>query len=335
MNSLLKLQTATALTLTLLFGFMIAIFGAVALIYGPRGSLIGTLIFAVGLAAVGTLIQWVIGPMLIKWTTRMREIEPGEYEWIQRFVDATAKHAGIKTPKLYIVADGTPNAFAFGRTPNDSNIAIHTGLLQILNQHEVEAVLAHEVGHVKHWDVAVITLASMIPQIIYYTIVMLFTPRDENGNVSIMGWILTVIGAQLVAFISNLLVMYLSRTRELYADHYSAEVTKHPGHLRTALAKIAYGFPALNDTSNYSAKRAFYIADPISSSELAKELQQSEQERAAHPIHINTQKEIDHAITWEKKQGAIMEIFSTHPRAYKRIKALNQIEKEQKQGGIK
>ena len=264
----------------------------------------------------------------------MLTLTPRDY---QQSIFETAKQANIPKPKLYLVADGTPNAFAFGRTPKDSNIAIHTGLLQVLNKQEVEAVLAHEVGHVKHWDVAVITMASMIPQIIYYTIIMLFTPRDENGNVSIVGWILTIIGAQIVALISNLLVMYLSRTRELYADHFSAHLTKQPGHLRTALAKIAYGFPVLNNTEEYQMKRAFYIADPIAGSntaralhsgELAEELRKSEHIRRQEPIHIDSQKEIDKAIEWEKRQGAVMEIFSTHPRAYKRIERLYEIEKE-------
>src|SRR3989344_6018393 len=185
MNSLLKLKAATAITLTLLFGFMFEIFAVVALIYGPRGSLIGVLLTAVLLAAVGTVIQWFLGPVLIKWTTRMRELEPGEYGWIHDFVAKTAKQANIPKPKLYLVADGTPNAFAFGRTPKDSNIAIHTGLLQVLNKQEVEAVLAHEVGHVKHWDVAVITMASMVPLIVYYTIVlfgsMFVRGRDNRG----------------------------------------------------------------------------------------------------------------------------------------------------------
>lgn len=344
MSSLFKLQTAMALTMTALFGFMIAVFGVIALLYGPRGSVVGTLIIAIVLAVIGTGIQWLIGPTLIKWTTRMRELEPKEYGWIHEFVEKTARQAGIQKPKLYLVSDGTPNAFAFGRTPNNSNIAIHAGLLNILNKNEVEAVLAHEIGHVKHWDVAVITLASIIPQVIYYAIVMFFTPRDENGNVSIIGWILTIIGAQLTAFIANLLVMYLSRTRESYADVFSAVTTKQPGHLRTALAKIAYGFPALNSTAEYSTRRAFYIADPIVGSEmahklhskdLANELEQSEAKRRADPIQIDTQKEINKAMEWEKQRGGFLELFSTHPMAYKRIDALYEIEKDLKAGRIK
>lgn len=344
MNYGFKLKAAMALTMTALFGFMIAIFGIIALLYGPRGSVVGTLTLAVILAAVGTAIQWYLGPILIKWTTRMREIAPTEYSWIHEFVEKTCRKEGIKKPKLYLVSDGTPNAFAFGRTPNDSNIAIHMGLLNLLNKQEVEAVLAHEIGHVKHWDVAVITLASMIPQIIYYAIVMFFTPRDEHGNVSIVGWILTIIGAQVTAFVANLLVMFLSRTRESYADAFSAVSTGQPGHLRTALAKIAYGFPALNSTSEYSTRRAFYIADPVvgsnmahklHSGDLAKELEKSEAERRANPIHVDTQKEINAAMEWEKRQGGFLELFSTHPMAYKRIDALYELEKDIKAGRIK
>jgi heat shock protein HtpX len=170
-------------------------------------------------------------------------------------------------PKVYLVQDGTPNAFAFARTPADGNIAIHTGLIKTLNKEEITSVLAHEVGHIKHWDSTVMTIASMVPMLIYYTIILFAGRRDDSksGGSFILVWL----GAYLAQFLSSLIVMYLSRTREYYADAFSAVATGKPAVMRTALAKIAYGFSNVN-VDKYASKRAFYIADPNTGAQLAR-----------------------------------------------------------------
>ncbi len=333
-----KLKLAMLVTMTLLFGTLAGAFGLFLYFNSPGLgvdlSLMLIVLFVVGLTAV----QWYLAPSIIKWTTRMRELSPQDYPWLHEMVEKLSHKAGIKKPKLFLVHDATPNAFAFGRTKNDSNVAVHAGLLNVLNKDELEAVLAHEVGHIRNWDVAVITLASMVPLLIYYLVIM-FASRDRD-NQPAYAPILVFVGAMVAQFLSSLIVMYLSRTREYYADAFAAVATNNPAAMRTALAKIVYGFPALAHASeDYSAKRAFYIADPVSSSDIGREIEQSEHKRR-HEVETEGHKlkadEVKHAMEWERKTGyaKFSEFFSTHPLTFKRIDALQGVEQEIKQGKL-
>ncbi|PIN96041.1 hypothetical protein COX86_00210 [Candidatus Micrarchaeota archaeon CG_4_10_14_0_2_um_filter_60_11] len=327
-----KLRLAMVLTMTLLFGFLAGIFGLILWQYGPAMELGSALAMIVGFVVVFTLAQWYFAPSIIRWTTRMRELPHGEYAWLHAELAELSKKAGIKTPRLYLVMDGTPNAFAFGRTPNDANIAVHAGLLNALNREEVKAVVAHEVGHVKHWDVAVITLASMVPLLAYYLIV-LFAGRNNNERGGALGGIAVFIGALIAQFISRLLVMYLSRTREYYADAFSAAATRSPSSLQTALAKIVYGFPRGAPTEEYKSKQAFYIADPVGAANESGSVNPEKLGRELESASAggNLEKgEIAHAIEWEKTNAwaKFSELLGTHPLTYKRLDALEALKKD-------
>ncbi|VVB67070.1 Protease HtpX [Candidatus Norongarragalina meridionalis] len=334
--SLGKLRVAMLLTMTLLFGFVAGVFGLVVWFLGPQWSLGQGLFYILVFTVLLTVGQWWMGPWMIRQFTRMRELKEGEYPWLQDMVRDLAKKAGIPKPKLYLVMDATPNAFAFGRTPSDSNIAIHAGLLNVLNKEEVEAVVAHEVGHIKHWDVPIIMVASMVPMLVYYLVVFFMARQTEDrGGASP---ILVFLAAFVAQFLSRLIVMYLSRTREYYADAFSAAATRNPTALQTALAKIVYGFPAGAPASSSQDKRAFYIADPVSSAkiaqavnedELGKNVEESERVREKEGAKLGAS-EIKHAIEWERTAGGakIGEIFGTHPLTYKRLDALEELKKD-------
>ena len=129
--SLLKLKMSMLLTMALLLGTLTAIFGLVLWYNGARIGTVGGIIAIVGFSAIIAGLQWYIAPWMIKYFTRMREIgkEEPEYKWIHAMVEKICTKANVPKPKIYLVQDGTPNAFAFGRTPSSSNIAIHTCLL--------------------------------------------------------------------------------------------------------------------------------------------------------------------------------------------------------------
>src|SRR3989344_4067679 len=248
-----KLRFAMFATFVLLFGTVLALTGVVVWIVAPGlygASVYGLIIFLLGLTVGITLLQFLIGPYAIRAFTNMKEMDAHQYKWIHDMVDDVVKKAGLKKkPRLYLVNDGTPNAFAFGWGKNHAHIAVHTGLIEMLNKDEIKSVLAHEIGHVKHNDIVLITVASMVPVFVYYLIVAIgsiaMRSRDDDNNA--FTGILIFIGAYVAQFFTYLIVLYLSRTREFYADAFGAAATS-PKHMRTALAKIAYGFPAISRT---------------------------------------------------------------------------------------
>jgi heat shock protein HtpX len=241
-------------------------------------------------------IQWLIGPVIIKAMAHLSECKDQK---ILKIVYELADQSGIPRPKVWLVQNPTPNAFAFGRTQGSSNIALHTGLLEKLSDDEVRAVVAHEIGHITHRDMLVMTLASALPMILYYIIyfgLIAASSRDnKGGGVNYLGaWL----GGMAAQFLATLLVLYLSRVREYYADAYSGQITKKPQDLASSLAKISY---SLNQTKTASSAslRAFYIADDVTSK---------------------------YSSQMEKEKGrAWMEIFMTHPLTYKRINALGKL----------
>lgn len=298
-------------TSILVFGLVAAVIGLLlnALGYGGSGSILMWIL--VSFVMIG--VQWYFGPTIVKWSTGAKEMKREQAPEIFEIVQRLTQKARLPMPKLYMVNNPTPNAFAFGRTQSDSNIAVHAGLLSVLSKDEIEGVLAHEIGHINNRDVAVMTLASIVPIMLYYG--FLIFGRDEDGRGSIM----TIIGAFVAQFIGQLLVMWLSRQREYFADEFSARLTGNPTPLMSALAKITYGQAAgaAKQGSNSMAS-ALYIAEASGAKMSVAEI--------ASAIRAGDEVALAAAIEKEKKGGS-MEFLMTHPLTSKRLERLMRIKK--------
>lgn len=306
------------LTSVIIFGVIAAIFGSILYASGISGTQ-GVFIWILfSLAMIG--IQWYLGPVIIKFATGAKEVKKEEQSELHGIIERLAKLAEIPKPKIYIVNNPTPNAFAFGRTQSDSNIAVHSGILQILNKEELEGVLAHEIGHIKHRDVIIMTLASVVPVILYYAALIFLGGRNDR-NRSIGSFIGVWIGAMVAQFIGQLLVLWISRSREYCADAFAAYATRKPTSLMSALAKVSYEDARIKATNNTnSAVSTFYFSNPS-----AGEAKFSNE--VVNLIAKGNEKQLNNAIEEEKKHGGF-ELIRTHPLTYKRLDALNRIKKQ-------
>ena len=201
-------------------------------------------------------------------------------------VEELAKEANLPMPKVYIIEDATPNAFATGRDPENAAIAVTTGILRILDHNELRGVLSHELSHVKHRDILIGTIAATLVGTITYVAQMagwalMFGGRggdDENGLSSLF----LIIFAPIVAVLLQLAV---SRSREYMADESGAEISKHPLSLASALRKLskANEMKAVNNATPATAH--MFIVNPLT-------------------------------------RNGLMKLFSTHPPIEERIKRL-------------
>ena len=179
-------------------------------------------------------IQYLLGPYLIELVMDICWYEqggglPAENE---KFIEHLCAQRGLKVPRIGIIQSGTPNAFSFGRVRSDARVVVTTGLLEVLTPEEANAVLAHEIGHIEHWDFAVMTIAALAPLLLY----QFYIYAEKISSVRIIAY-----SAYLCYLLSQFVVLLLNRTREFFADHYAAEITRAPGALSSALVKIAYG----------------------------------------------------------------------------------------------
>ncbi len=208
-------------------------------------------ILILGFALIGVALQYFMSDKLVLMSTGAREVSPQEEPWLHSTVERLAQMYDIPKPKTIAVMDThVPNAFATGRNPQNAVVAVTRGLLSRLNEREVEAVLGHELAHVKNRDVAVMTWAGLIVIMAGYLMQMLFwmslfggfggRDRREGDGGSIMLVMMAVYaGTIAIYFIAQLLVMALSRYREYAADRGGAIVTGAPMQLASALAKIS------------------------------------------------------------------------------------------------
>lgn len=311
-----KLVASMGLTLFLVFGLIFGLIVAVGYYFN-----IG--IFAmVGIAIVMGFVQWWIGPKIIRWSTNMRPLQAGEMPWIEQTVREICAKNKVKVPQITIANTGMPNAFVFGRTSNSATLTLTQGLLNNLTEDEVKAVIAHEVGHIKHHDMIVMTIVSVVPTIAYYiamsTMFANRSQRNQGGAAILIG-----VGAFAVYFITNLMMLYFSRLREFHADRFAGHQIR-PSYLAGALAKITYGLSIQKQQVQNSSLRAFYAVDPVASS-----LEVSRFSSYYSDLHIS-EKEVQQAMDWERRNSfsKFGELFRTHPLTYKRIDKLYQLEKE-------
>ena len=193
-----------------------------------------------------------------------KHANPELYDIVKRLADK----AGVKMPKVYIVPEKVPNAFATGRNPNHAAVAVTSGLLDALNKNELEGVLAHEMSHIKHYDILISTIAAVFASAIGF--VGNFARYGGNSNNQRkQNGILIVIGAILLPIAATIIRFSISRTREYAADAGAAELTEHPSWLISALQKLedyARG-NVLKNANNATAH--MFIVSPFSGATLS------------------------------------------------------------------
>ena len=269
--------------------------------------------------------QYLSAPRIIEWLMEIRWDDSASELPVRnrQFVAKLCAGRGLKMPRIGIVDCPTPNAFAFGRVPADARIAVTTGLLATLSTEEINAVLAHEMGHVEHWDFVVMTLAALTPLVLWQ--IYSFTRRsNKTENVAIAAFV--------CYWISQFLVLLLNRAREYMADRYAAEVTHEPGTLSSALIKISYGMIKADgdlahamqgargkERAQFAAARQLAgavalmgISNLRSGTALAL--------GAPDPKHASALMQWDLVNPWAR----FYELNSTHPLTALRVRALNQ-----------
>ncbi len=304
----------------------------------------GALVIVVVLAFLFMLLQWAISPAIVRWATRRRiEVTPQTNPWLWQTVQELAGQASVPPPRhIWVSASTDPNAFVFGRTVGSAELVVTRPLLEQLNQDEVRAVLAHEIGHLRHRDVTIMTWVSAVPLLAYVLARLGFDAiryggrgRDRNAGAAILAAIAVAILSYLIYLVTQLLVLYLSRTRESYADAYSGAATKDPHLLASALTKITYGLSLARPDAEPSGLRAFFIGDPVKAREDYEDLRQRMQ---AYDLNRDGQidrYELQKALEAEKKSHwrRANELFATHPPTIQRILMLEEMEQEIHQSG--
>ncbi|WP_425448912.1 zinc metalloprotease HtpX [Dethiothermospora halolimnae] len=258
------------------------------------------------------LLQFLISPIVVEWIYNidMSKEETFLSEDILNFIKNTCDKVNIKVPKLGIIDDGNPNAFTYGYTPSSAKLALTTGLVERLDDEELKSVIAHEIGHIKHYDFIVMTLVSTIPLILYQ--IYIGTRSKEKSTPSY--WI--GIGAYIVYILSQYLVLMFSRVREYYADNFAKNIVKDGSHLKSALIKIAYG---LADCDEESTEK------PRASSLAFTNNIQNEAFMLTNYKAFDKENIEKSLMRWDLKSvwGKWYELNSTHPLTSKRILALN------------
>lgn len=286
----------------------------------------------VGLMAIQFILSPFIMDFMLRWTHSLhwatREELPAN---VVAFLDRIAKEHSIPFPSVGIIEDGTPNAFTYGHVPSNARVVVTRGLLTILSPEETDAVLGHEMGHALHWDMLVITVASIVPMVLYLIFRVAIRIKGNKNN---PGPIIAAV-AYILYIIAQYLLLWLSRTREYYADGFSGQATGKPGTLASALMKVAYGLAGSGvgetpeerkktDSRKLESVRALGIFDPNSArSMVAASAGVASAEPGATPsISLERLKD---AMQWDlwNPWASWHEIHSTHPLPAKRIQRLS------------
>jgi heat shock protein HtpX len=316
-----KLRLSMAGTLAIIFGLSTLIFAVILTVAG-----IGFDLITIGvLVVVLNIAQWLLAPYLIGAIYKVRELTQNENPQLHQMVDDLSRKSGISKPKLMLAQIPLPNAFAYGSPLTGNRVAVTQGLLKSLDDGEVEAVLGHELGHLKHHDVQAMMVVSFLPALFYYIGYTFMLSGIFGGGQRKSGGSNALIGLGFMAFswILTLFTLYLSRLREYYADRHSVSVVDNGAEkLSTGLVTIVdesrhAGKPNKQQQKNNSAFKALFIADPDRASADSAEL---------HATHaVNKKDLLRETLSREPtKADRFLEIFSTHPNIIKRLRALQE-----------
>ncbi len=283
---------------------------------------VGNFMFYGILATVMMLIQYMLGPRIVNWSMRVHYVTEQEEPELHRMVAELARKAKIPKPRIGISKMPIPNAFAFGRWTKDARVCITEQIRNLLTEEELKAVLGHEISHIKHKDVLIITLISIVPTIAWYMAWSFMFSRDRQGNSNFA----IGIAAFGIYFLTNLLVLYASRIREYAADQGSVKLGSRPSTMASALFKLVYGSAKVpkNVLKQTEGMKAFFANDPSRAMREFRELKELDVDGSgsiddSELLRVRTKK--------VKVSGAdkLMEMMSTHPNMVKRIQALSKL----------
>jgi len=249
--------------------------------------------FLLLMAAGMAFVQYFFSDKLVLWSTGTRIVEEDEYPELHRMVERLATGAGLPKPKVGVMPSPVPNAFATGRSPSHAVVAVTDSIMRMLTPQELEAVLAHEMSHVKNRDMLTLTMASFLSMLAFlimrnWLFMSIFGGNRDNNNMGAL--ILVYVVSIVVWIVSTLLTRALSRYREFAADRGSAALTNNPRALISALTKISgrMDYIPAEKKREVEGANAFFIIPALSG-------------------------------------NTLMELFSTHPSLEKRVAALEDL----------
>jgi heat shock protein HtpX len=245
------------------------------------------MVLALALGLVMNGVSYFFSDKIVLASYRAQPVTQAEAPELHAIVANLAQRAGLPMPRIAIIPEDTPNAFATGRDPEHAVVAVTEGIMRVLSRPELEAVIAHELGHVKHRDILISSLAAVLAQAIMFLsrFAGFFGARDEEGRSNPIASIAIMILGPIAAF---LLQMAVSRSREYMADEYSAHLTGRPDMLASALERL----------QSYNQQLPMQSAQPAT----------------AHMMIVNP-----------LSGGGIMSLFSTHPPMEVRVERLRRM----------
>lgn len=356
------LVLASALTLALLFGSVLfVVFLVLLLVDAPP-----VLLVLVALLSIGwTVASWAFGPWIYDalqgWLFKIEKVDfdtfARHHPAVARAMRETCEREGLPLPAIRLIDDANPTAYTYGSLPSNARVAFSKGLLELLDEDEAAAVADHELGHIRHYDFAVMTIAAILLQVLYYGYVLLRRSDGEDRKA-------TVAAAFLVYalwWVGTYVVLFLSRTREYMADRFAAVRQGDAAPLQRALVRIAYGLADLEAAANargvqrdvrlLDSTRALGIADPNAAVGVGQSLRLGE---AQQGLSSGRWRSGEPAITPEPGAGrswarvsflpevvepvmrfdlfnpwaSVVELESTHPLTAKRLRALDDVQPE-------
>jgi heat shock protein HtpX len=270
---------------------IIALFGVIGGLIGGKTGMLVALLFG---GVMNFFAYWYSADMVLK-IYQAQAVSPHNAPDLYYMIEELAQRANLAMPKVYVINEPQPNAFATGRNPEHAAVAFTTGLMQSLNYAELRGVAAHELSHIKHRDILISTVAATVAGAIsaIASMALWFGVRDENGQ---RNWVASLLIGIFAPMAAGIIQMAISRSREYLADKGAAEITGEPLALAAALHKIeqiASGV-IMNTAEEHPATAQMMIINPLSGDGKDK-------------------------------------LFSTHPSTQNRIIALENIAREFKQ----
>ena len=259
-------------TFYIMFLFLVII-GAVGYFYSWYVGDTSSLYFFFGFALVYSLISYFVSSRVALAVNGAKEISQKDNPRLYRIVENLSITTGLPMPRVYIVDDPAPNAFATGRDPKHSHVAATTGLLEILDDTELEGVMAHEMGHIQNYDIRVMMIVFACVSVIglisdFFLRMMWFGGRDDGDSASPLAIIIGIIMAILAPLVATMVQLAVSRRREFLADATGALTTRYPDGLASALKKLEATGTSLKRQNSSTAH--FFFANPLKAKGFSK-----------------------------------------------------------------